>query len=124
MKIICVDDSAMGADHMKKQVKEVVPDAQIYACVKPKDAVKQAKTDGCDVLLTEIVVGSGSTTGILMAERIKQINPRVNIIFVTLCSAYEHAARLLPMRISGYLTKPCQTKDLSYELHNLRFPAC
>ena len=124
MKIICVNDSAMSADNMQKQVQELIPDAQIYACVKPEDAVKQAKTDGCDVLLTEIDVGSGSTSGILMAECIKQINPRVNIIFVTLCSAYEHAARLLPMRISGYLTKPCRTEDLSYELHNLRFPTC
>lgn len=121
LKIICMDDSISGVISLQQQVQSIIPNAQIYACVTPDNAVMQAEKNGCDVLLTEIDVGNSSTGGILTAERIKQINPRVNIIFLTVCSEYEHAARLLPMRISGYLTKPFHTDALSHELHNLRF---
>ena len=116
-----MDDSISGVISLQQQVQSIIPNAQIYACVTPDNAVMQAEKNSCDVLLTEIDVGNSSTGGILTAERIKQINPRVNIIFLTVCSEYEHAARLLPMRISGYLTKPFHTDALSHELHNLRF---
>ena len=121
MKIICMDDTQRETEALRKRAQDVVPDAQIRTCRTPDEAVQTAKAEGCDVLLTEIDLGRNGTGGILAAERIKQINPKVNIIFVTVCSEYEHAARLLPMRISGYITKPYQTETLSHELHHLLY---
>lgn len=121
MKIICMDDTRREAETLRRRTQDIVPDAQIHACKTPDEAVQLAKAEGCDVLLTEIDLGRSGTGGILAAERIKRINPKVNIIFVTVCSEYEHAARLLPMRISGYITKPYQTETLSHELHHLLY---
>ena len=55
-----------------------------------------------------------------LAEKILEINPRTNIIFVTTYSHYlPHAFHL---HVSGYIMKPLEGDKLKNELSNLRFP--
>ena len=60
--------------------------------------------------------------GIALAEQIREINPCVNIIFVTVCSEQEFAKEVLNLRPSGYLTKPIIESQLIAELQQLRYP--
>ena len=121
MKIICVDDSRLGLSSLQRRTRAAVPDAEIIPCRSPAEAVKQAKARGCDVLLTEIGIGRSAISGILLAWKMKEINPKVNIIFITICSIHEHAAQLLPLRISGYITKPYRQEQLAEEFAHLRY---
>ena len=81
-----------------------------------------ARSEGCDVLLTEIDLGGDKWEGLHLAEQVKSINPRVNIIFVTVCSEQECAEAVLRLRVSGFITKPYEPEALSEEFANLRYP--
>lgn len=120
MVIICVDDSKLGASSLQRRARSIVPDAQIYKFTDPESALQQAKVVGCDLLLTEIEVGYSATSGIMLAKYMKEVNPAVNIIFVTVCSEYEHETWLNHIAYDGYLTKPVLDVELANEICNLR----
>jgi two-component SAPR family response regulator len=81
-----------------------------------------AKENGCDVLISEIELGG--TNGIMLAKKMKNLNPKVNIIFLTVCDEKEHAKEVFEIRPSGYLVKPANNEQLAIELNNLRYAAC
>ena len=57
-----------------------------------------------------------------LAEKIKRIYSKVNIIFVTVCSECEYAKEVLRLKPSGYLTKEATNAQILEELQNLRYP--
>lgn len=120
MTILCVDDHPVIVKGLKNSVKRIYPDATILAFTVAKEALSYAQSCGCDVLLCEIELYNHG--GITLAEQIRRINPCVNIIFVTVCSAQEHAKEVLQLRPSGYLTKPITESQLVAELQQLRYP--
>ena len=124
MKVLCVERDIFQLGDMKREVKRIVPDAHVSACRSPKKAAELAEAEGCDVLLTGIDMGAGKTEGIRLARQIKEINPRVNIIFVTICGEWEHAEAIFRLRASGYVRKPYEQKRLAEEFENLRYAVC
>lgn len=80
MKILCVDRSPWGLMDMKRKVKAIKPDAVIHGCRDPEAALSLAKSEGCDVLLTEIDLGGPKREGLDFAMRMQAINPEVNVI--------------------------------------------
>ena len=106
---------------MKREIPKIVPEADIHFCRDPNKALILAETEGCDVLLTGIDMGGGKTEGIRLARTIQEINPRVNIIFVTICGEWEHAAAIFQLRPSGYVRKPYESQRLAEEFANLRY---
>ena len=58
-----------------------------------------------------------------LAKHVKNINPKVNIIFLTVCDEREHAREVLRIKPSGYLVKPAKKEQLEFELKNLRYCA-
>ena len=121
MKVLCVERDIFQLGHMKREEKRIVPDARVTACRSPSKAKEIVETEGCDVLLTGIDMGGGKTEGIRLARTIKEINPRVNIIFVTVCGEWEHAAAIFQLRPSGYVRKPYESQRLAEEFANLRY---
>ena len=121
MKVLCVERDIFQLGRMKREVKRIVPDAQVSTCRSPCKAAELVEAEGCDVLLTGIDMGGGKTEGIRLAQQIKEINPRVNIIFVTFCGEWEHAAAIFRLRPSGYVRKPYEQQRLVEEFENLRY---
>jgi two-component system response regulator YesN len=85
-----------------------------------ESAFEYAEKFGCDVLLCEI--NPPRLEGLFLAEKVKTINPKVNIIFVTVCSENEHAKAVMRLKPSGYLTKEATSAQILEELRNLRCP--
>jgi two-component system response regulator YesN len=86
------------------------------------EALDFVKDNGCDVLITEIEMdGIG---GLILARNVQKQNPKVNIIFLTVCDAKEHAREVFNIRPSGYLLKPATKEQLEYELNHLRYSTC
>jgi YesN/AraC family two-component response regulator len=52
------------------------------------------------------------------------MNPKVNIIFLTVCDEKEHAKEVFKIKPSGHLLKPAKKEQLEAELYNLRYAAC
>ena len=59
--------------------------------------------------------------GVEVAKRLKEANPKMNIIFVTGFSEYNGDA--MDMKASGYIMKPVTKADVERELSDLRLPS-
>ena len=122
MTIVCVDDYSIALDGLARSIRSILPDARIVTFMSVDDALDFVKDNGCDVLITEIEMGG--IGGLLLARSVQQVNPKVNIIFLTVCDAKEHAREVFNIRPSGYLVKPATKEQLEYELNNLRYASC
>lgn len=120
MIVVCVDDHRVMLNSLTTSVREALPNASVHSFTKSSAALSYIREEGCDVLLCEIELYS--KTGTLLAEEVKKINPKVNIIFVTVCDEKEHAREVLKLKPSGYLTKPSTKKQIREELFHLRYP--
>jgi DNA-binding NarL/FixJ family response regulator len=106
--------------NLKENAEKVFPLADIQTFSAEQEALNYAKRSGCDVLLCEI--NPPRLEGLFLAEKVKEINPRVNIIFVTVCSENEYAKAVMKLKPSGYLTKEATNLQILDELKNLRYP--
>ena len=122
MTIVCVDDHSVMLKGVKQSVEQILPSARIVAFTNADDALGFAKDNGCDVLISEIELCG--IDGLTLAKRVKKINPKVNIIFLTVCDEKEHAKEVFKIKPSGYILKPAKMEQLELELNNLRYTAC
>lgn len=120
MNIICVDNTPIMLETLAENARQAFPDADVQPFLAAEFALNYAKESGCDVLLCEI--NPPRLDGLFLAEKIQRINPRVNIIFVTVCSESEHAKAVMRLKPSGYLTKEATNVQILEELRNLRYP--
>ena len=120
MTIVCVDNTPIMLQSLKETAGQAHPSADVQAFLSAESALDYAEKFGCDVLLCEI--NPPRLEGLFLAEKIKKINPRLNIIFVTVCSESEHAKAVMRLKPSGYLTKEATNAQILEELRNLRYP--
>ena len=120
MTIVCVDNMPIMLQSLKENAEKAYPCADVQTFLSTEPALYYAKKYGCDVLLCEI--NPPRLEGLFLAEKVKNINPRVNIIFVTVCSESEHAKAVMRLKPSGYLTKEATSAQILEELLNLRYP--
>lgn len=122
MTVVCVDDHSVMLNGTKHSIEHILPDASIVAFTNADDALSYVKDKGCDILVSEIELCG--VDGLTLAQRVKKMNPKVNIIFLTVCDEKEHAKEVLNIKPSGYLLKPAKREQLEAELKNLRYTAC
>lgn len=120
MTVVCVDNTPIMLQSLKENAEVAFPEADVQSFLSEESALHYAETAGCDVLLCEI--NPPRLEGLFLAEKIKKLNPRVNIIFVTVCSESEHAKEVMRLKPSGYLTKEATNLQILEELRNLRYP--
>ena len=120
MTIVCVDNTPIMLQSLKENAAIAFPHADIQTFPAEDSALNYAEKNGCDVLLCEI--NPPRLEGLFLAEKIQKLNPKVNIIFVTVCSESEHAKAVMRLKPSGYLTKEATDAQLLEELQNLRYP--
>ena len=120
MTIVCVDNTPIMLHSLKENAQNAYPDANVQTFLTEDSALDYAEKFGCDVLLCEI--NPPRLEGLFLAEKIKNINPKVNIIFVTVCSESEHARAVMRLKPSGYLNKEATSAQILDELQNLRYP--
>ena len=120
MLLLCVDNTPIMLQSLAENAEKAYPAANVQAFLTAGTALKYAQQFGCDVLLCEI--NPPRLEGLFLAEKVKEINPKVNIIFVTVCSESEHAKAVMRLKPSGYLTKEATGAQIQEELQSLRYP--
>lgn len=118
MRILCIDDEPLMRQMVEMSVKEAKPDADVKVFEKQEALLDDAKKNGCDVALLDIHMRG--INGVELAKLLKEINPKMNIVFVTGFSEYKGDA--MDMKASGYIMKPVTKEKVAEELDNLRFP--
>jgi two-component SAPR family response regulator len=122
MTVVCVDDHPVMLKGLSKCIRQLLPDASIGAFGSADEALGFTQENGCDILISEIELSG--IDGLTLAKKIKNLNPKVNIIFLTVCDEREHAKEVFEIRPSGYLVKPAKKEQLKLELYNLRYNTC
>ena len=118
MNILAVDDEYYALELMKHALEEVAGGATVYLCRDVRSALQTATENKIDVAFLDIHMPE--MNGIELAGKLKQLNPKVNIVFATGFS--EHMKEGIDLRISGYLLKPVTASAIKTELENLRNP--
>lgn len=118
MKIIAVDDEENALDALSGAIIKASPDTELNSFRKVSEALDFVKQNGCDVAFLDIEMRV--MNGIELAKKIKGINPKINIVFVTGYSQYMQEA--FSLYVSGYVMKPVTPDKVLRELANLRNP--
>ena len=121
MTIVCVDDHSVMLKGTKQSVEQILPEANVFSFTNAEEALTFVIENGCDILLSEIELCG--MDGLTLAKRIKKLNSKVNIIFLTVCDEKEYAKEVFGIKPSGYLLKPAKREQLEAELKNLRYIA-
>ncbi|MBR5088150.1 MAG: response regulator [Ruminiclostridium sp.] len=119
MRILCLDDEELALQMLEMCVKKAKPDAEVWSFDDQDDLLEDAGEYGCDVAFLDIHMRG--MTGVEVAKRLKDINPKMNIIFVTGFSEYKGEA--MDMKASGYIMKPVTREEVERELNDLRYPS-
>lgn len=120
MKILVIDNEQQAVNMLKSTLMRVCPEAKVICSTDSADALELIESGEllpdavfCAVLMRKV-------KGITFAERIKKINPYVNIVFAADCPDYMHDA--IKLHASGYLLKPFSDKEVRAEIDNFLYP--
>jgi len=112
MKFLLVDDEPLALEDLAETLAEVAPAAELAPFTSPSKALDCAAETAFDAAFLDIELGSMS--GIILAKKLKDLQPRLNIIFVT--SHDQYAVDAFRLKATGYLLKPVTTEDVACEL--------
>lgn len=117
MNIIAIDDELPALNLLLEAIKEARPQAEVNGFSDPDELLDYVKNNAVDIACLDIQIYD--ITGIELAKKIKEIQPRINIIFVT---AYgDYVGEAMKMHASGYLRKPVVAQDIMREFADLRY---
>lgn len=112
MRFLAVDDEIYALEELEEALREASPGCELAAFTEPGRAIEYAEDNLLDTAFLDIELGSMS--GIALAKKLKDIQPKIKIIFVT--GYEEYAVAAFRIHASGYLTKPVTTEDIHREL--------
>ena len=118
MHIIATDDEQSALNVLMGAISEAVPLATVHGFRNPLEALELMKETKCEIAFLDIQMREMS--GIVLARKLKEIYPKVNIVFVTGYSQYANEA--FALHASGYVYKPVTPDKILIEMENLRNP--
>lgn len=118
MNIIAVDDEKLALETLTRSIRTAEKDAEIHSFREIEEAVEFVKNNDCDVAFLDIKMRL--ITGIELAKTLKEIKPKINIVFVTGFSDYTLEA--FKVYASDYILKPATPEQIKQALSNLRNP--
>ena len=118
LHIIAVDDEQLALGLLVRSIRKACPSAQISEFQSGHKALQFLESNRCDVAFLDIHMRG--MDGLTLAKKIKELNPKCNLIFVTGYSAYTGDA--FSMHASGYIIKPVSAEAIRKELEDLRHP--
>lgn len=118
MKILAVDDERLALQLLAETVHNVLPNAEIFSCSKVREVMDCIKENTFEIAFLDIRMRA--ITGLELARRLKDIQPKINIIFVT--GYNEYTGEAMQLHASGYIEKPVTEEKVRREVDDLRHP--
>ncbi len=116
MNAICVDDEIQVLKHAVSSCQQIRLLDEVRGFNRPQEALEWAANNPVDLALLDIDMPD--MTGLELAEKLRQINPHIAIIFLTAYSQY--ALEAYEVHPTSYLLKPFDqarlTKEVEYAL--------
>ena len=116
--IILVDDEDILLTGAMTILSDVIPDATITGFTRVSEAVEFANNHKISIAFLDIEIGRSN--GLDLCRKLLEINPMINVIFLT---AYpDYALNAWETSASGFLVKPLKAEDVCDQLKKLRYP--
>lgn len=119
MVIVAVDDEKPARILLENTLKAVRPEAEIHIFSAPEELLEYVEKYSADIAVLDVCMYS-DLNGVILAKRLKEMNVKINIIFVTAHERYLKDA--MDLHASGYIVKPFTEEDVRKELDDLRHP--
>ena len=117
-EVIIVDDESILLSGAIPVLSKVMPNATITGFLRASEAIDYARKRHISIAFLDIELGN--VDGISLCNKLVEINPIINVIFLT--SYPEYAIKAWDTKASGFLVKPLQTQDVIEQLKKLRYP--
>ena len=116
MKVIAIDNQKDTLDSIVGELisNNVISDVKGFC--DPLDALDFAKSNPIDAVFLEVKLPG--LLGIELAKRIRALQPKVFIVFVT--DFCQYAVEAFKIRANGYVMKPATREKLMAEIENLQ----
>jgi len=106
MKVLIIEDEAVAANRLEKQLTEVAPEIQVLAKIGSiKEAVKWLTVNNAELIFLDIQLSDGISFSIF-----EQVSVNTPIIFTTAYDQY--SIKAFELNSISYLLKPIRKKDL------------
>lgn len=116
--VMLVDDEKIILSGALSVLSEALPEAEIYGFTDPAKATAFAR--GNKVKITFLDIEMGRISGLDVCRELLEIDPRMNVIFVT--GYREYALDAWETGACGFLIKPLTVDKIRQRLSALRFP--
>ncbi len=116
--VIIVDDEEIMLLGAIPVLCQAMPKACIMGFTKASEAIRYVKENPVSIAFLDIEIGR--TSGLDLCNKLTEIQPLINVIFLT--SYPDYAIRAWETAASGFLVKPLHKKDILKQLKKLRNP--
>ena len=117
-QIIIVDDNEVILAHGISVLETVMPDAEVTGFTSSVEVIEYAKTNCVALAMLDIELGRSS--GLELCNRLVEINPCTNIVFLTAYADYSLDA--WKTDASGFMLKPLTPESVKEQMKKLRYP--
>ena len=118
MNVLVVDDKSLIVRDVIRSVERNIEGAVCDGFSRSSEALEHAKENKVDVAILD--VDMPDINGIDLAEKLEEINPRVNIIFIT--GHQKYAIDSYKVKASDFILKPFDDQMIKDAFEKLRFP--
>ncbi len=122
MRIMAVTYAEFPLEGLEYKIAETAPEAELAGFWRQKDALAYAKANSVDVALVDSDWPEMDGC-LILAKELRELNPRINIIFLAAMTDKAVLTFAFRNHASGYLHKPFNKEELALELRNLRYAA-
>lgn len=116
--VILVDDSKIILKGGLPILETALPNATVIGFTKPKEAIEFVRSNSVALVFLDIELGS--LNGLDLCRTLLDIDPRINVVFLTAFGEYSLDA--WSTGASGFLVKPITVEGVKAQLKNLRHP--
>lgn len=120
MRIVAVDDEPLMLEMLCDRIRQASPQAELCAFGSSRALLNWLEESGSRFDVAFLDIELPGISGIALAQRLKELCPQGNLIFVTGFSQY--MAEAFQLHASGYIMKPVSVRAVEEELNNLRRP--
>ncbi len=116
--VMVLDDEPEILESSTELIRQALPDAEVFSFSGSEKALLLLRKRRVQVAFVDIRMADEN--GLSVAEKLLQVQPQMNIIFLT--NHPEHMKSAFRMHASGYILKPADLSDFEDEISHLRYP--
>ena len=116
--VILVDDNKIILSGSLPILEDVMPNASVTGFTNATEAIEYAKAN--HIALAFLDIEMGSISGLDVCRKLLEINPRINVVYLTAYKEYSFDA--WSTGACGFMLKPLTIESVREQMSHLRYP--